>query len=137
MKELKTIKVDHETWKVLKRLSLEKEKSIGNLIKEKFLEVKEMKSIQTFDLNFEEAKNYFDADADNLEFLESLSKDEKENYHLRITINHDNQSAYYEAGNYEHESEHLALFNDRINNTTPTEDDYDGVVDFLKEYELL
>jgi hypothetical protein len=40
--ELKTIKVDHETWKTLRRLSVEQEKSIGNLIKEKFKEDKKM-----------------------------------------------------------------------------------------------
>jgi hypothetical protein len=40
-KKLKTIKVDYETWKALRRLSVETEKSIGNLIKEKFQEEKE------------------------------------------------------------------------------------------------
>jgi hypothetical protein len=55
MKELKTIKVDHETWKTLRRLSVEQEKSIGNLIKENFIKEEKMKL--TYDKN-----DFFDKD---------------------------------------------------------------------------
>lgn len=91
-----------------------------------------MRGIQIFNFNYEEAENYFDVDAEHLEFLKSLSDEEKENYHLRVTIDHDNQSAYFEVGNWAQESNHLVLFNNEINNTIPMQDDYDGVLDFLK-----
>lgn len=91
-----------------------------------------MKGIQVFDLNYEEARKYFDVDANNLEFLKSLSDEDKGNYHLRVTVDHDNQSAYFEVGNWIHESDNLALFNNQINNTIPIEDDYNGVLNFLK-----
>jgi len=96
-----------------------------------------MKGIKVFDLGYEEAKEYFAYDAEGLEFLESLPGDERENYHLKITIDFDKKITWYQEGNWYHESEHLLLMNDKINNAQEVEDNFGGVLDFLKRENLL
>ena len=91
-----------------------------------------MKGKKIFDLDYRQAKDYFACSVEDLEFLNSLSEEEKEGYHLEVTIDFDEKITTYAEGNWIKETEHLPLFNDKINNSIPQDDDFNGVCDFFK-----
>jgi hypothetical protein len=81
-------------------------------------------------LNYDEALRYFDVDAENTDFLNSLDEDEVENLVVRITINHNKKWVTWEMGHRFHDSEHLGEID---NIGIPEEDDYVGACEKLHE----
>jgi len=82
-------------------------------------------------LDYNEALDYFDSDPDWLEFLNEYTEDEKDNFRMYITLDHDKKIATFNVGSWD--GQKLPTLTDRIDNTTTEEDDYNGVMDFLKQ----
>jgi len=68
---------------------------------------------------------------EDLEFLNSLSEEEKEDYHLKVTLDLNEKIATYEEGSWTKATDNLPLLNNRINNSVPKEDDFEGVCNFF------
>jgi len=96
-----------------------------------------MKGIQEFEFDYNEAKKYFSMDAEVLEFLESLTPYEREGYRLVVIVDHDKKAAEWADGHFWKNTEHLPQLGNGINNAVFTEDDYEGVINFLKEENLI
>lgn len=88
---------------------------------------------QTIKLGYSDAEVYFETDADMLEFLKSLDEDEIENFVLEVDLDHDNKYAAWRVGHHQRTTEHLSQLGNGINNTTDTDDDYDGAIRVLRQ----
>jgi hypothetical protein len=78
------------------------------------------------------ASEYFSQDAGMLEFLGLLDEDEKESLVLDIMVDHDKETAQWSIGNWRGETVHLSMKTSTIDNSRWEEDDYYGVMEFLR-----
>lgn len=85
------------------------------------------------ELDYEDALGYFDVDASELDALAELTEQEKSEFHMEVTIDHNAKTVTYSYGNFLHESEHLPQKGSGIDNTMELEDDYVGACEKLAE----
>ena len=84
------------------------------------------------DGGYELAKKYFEFDYDMMKSLEELDDEEKENLHFQSQINLNTKTALYRIGHWFRNTEHLVQFGNGIDNTSDVEDDFNGVIDFVR-----
>ena len=88
---------------------------------------------EVYDLDYNDALEYFGADADTLEFLKELDEDEKENLHLQLVVNHEEKWAIWRMGHWFRDTKNLSQLGNGIDNTDDHEDDYEAVVELIRE----
>ena len=88
---------------------------------------------EVYDLDYADALIYFGADADTLEFLKELDEDEKENLHLQVVVNHEEKWAIWRMGHWFRNTKHLQQLGNGIDDTDDHEDDYEAVMELIRE----
>lgn len=90
--------------------------------------------METIRLNYLDALVYFETDADLTDVLENqLDEDEKEHFVLEVDLDHEKRRASWRVGHTQKTTEHLSQLGNGINNTTDTDDDYEGVIRILRQ----
>lgn len=89
-------------------------------------------SIEIYKIGYEDALPYFNEYSKAIELLSGLDEDEKEDFIFEIHINNDERSAECSIGNRRRSSRHLYENSDLIDETTWFIEDYDAVLDFLR-----
>lgn len=84
-------------------------------------------------LDYKDAIKYFAIDFDTLEFLKSLTEDEKDNFNMCVKLDPKTEGVQYIYGHAFGNSEHLKQFGNGINNATWQDDDYEAVKEWATE----
>ena len=88
-------------------------------------------------IDYNGAKSYFALDADTLEFLGTLTDDEKENFNMCVLFYPEKEMVQYTYGNAFEKSEHLEQFGNGIDNTVWQDDDYEAVKEWATENNIV